>query len=221
MRISDLSHHSGVSVATIKYYLREGLLPPGELSSATQASYHEAHLERLRLIRALTVSAGLPVATARSILREIDDPGANPLDLLGATHELLSGPTEPLDSEPTRLLMSELGWENELDFPGATDVLAHALAAVADAGFDAPEGILRQYGEAMATVAEVEIANIPTTSTEAAVRYVVLGTVMMEPVLLALRRLAENVAAIRRFTPERGSAPDHPPGDAVRPGGEQ
>ena len=53
MRIGELSKAAGVPVPTIKYYLREGLLAPGELTSPNQASYGEAHIRRLRLIRAL------------------------------------------------------------------------------------------------------------------------------------------------------------------------
>ncbi|MYU47619.1 MerR family transcriptional regulator, partial [Streptomyces sp. SID7803] len=52
MRLSELSERSGIATATIKYYLREGLLPPGERLSATQAEYDESHLRRLRLVRA-------------------------------------------------------------------------------------------------------------------------------------------------------------------------
>ena len=37
MRISQLSGEAGIPVATIKYYLREGLLHDGLLTSATQA----------------------------------------------------------------------------------------------------------------------------------------------------------------------------------------
>ena len=33
MLMAELSRRSGVPVATIKYYLREGLLPPGEAIS--------------------------------------------------------------------------------------------------------------------------------------------------------------------------------------------
>ncbi|GMA88788.1 hypothetical protein GCM10025868_40380 [Angustibacter aerolatus] len=40
-------------VATVKYYLREGLLPPGTPTSRTQAQYDEEHVRRLRLVRAL------------------------------------------------------------------------------------------------------------------------------------------------------------------------
>ena len=39
MRLARLSERSGVSAATIKYYLREGLLPPGRQVNATTAEY--------------------------------------------------------------------------------------------------------------------------------------------------------------------------------------
>ena len=37
MRISALAQATGLPVATVKYYLREGLLHPGVATSATQA----------------------------------------------------------------------------------------------------------------------------------------------------------------------------------------
>lgn len=52
MKVSELAAQSGVALATIKYYLREGLLMPGEPTSATGARYGEQHVRRLALIRA-------------------------------------------------------------------------------------------------------------------------------------------------------------------------
>lgn len=43
------------------------------------------------------------------------------------------------------------------------------------------------------------IAGVPTESAEAAVRYVVLGSVLVEPLLLALRRVAQQAASAERF----------------------
>ena len=60
--MAELAKRSGLSVATIKFYLREGLLPPGQRSNVNQAEYDEAHLERLRMIRALAKVARLPLA---------------------------------------------------------------------------------------------------------------------------------------------------------------
>ncbi|KUP95458.1 MerR family transcriptional regulator, partial [Thermobifida cellulosilytica] len=71
MRIGELSRRSGVSVPTIKYYLREGMLPEGERTAANQVRYSESHLRRLRLIRGLIDVGGLPVPTVREVLAEI------------------------------------------------------------------------------------------------------------------------------------------------------
>ena len=74
MRIAELSRKAGVSLPTIKFYLREGLLPAGELTSRNQASYDERHVRRLRLIRALVDIAHVPIATLRTVLQELDQP---------------------------------------------------------------------------------------------------------------------------------------------------
>lgn len=51
----------------------------------------------------------------------------------------------------------------------------------------------------LSAIAEAELAATPDTSIEDAVRYVVPGTALVEPLILALRRVAEQVAASRRF----------------------
>ncbi|MYV65387.1 MerR family transcriptional regulator [Streptomyces sp. SID2131] len=75
MRIAELSRTGGVSTATIKYYIREGLLPPGLLTSSNQARYTQDHVHRIRLIRALVHPGGLSIATIRSVVSTLDDPG--------------------------------------------------------------------------------------------------------------------------------------------------
>ena len=49
MRISGLAERTGVPVATLKYYLREGLLHAGTATARTQAVYDTTHVERVRL----------------------------------------------------------------------------------------------------------------------------------------------------------------------------
>ncbi|MFI1523466.1 MerR family transcriptional regulator [Kitasatospora cineracea] len=82
MRLADLGERSGVPLATVKYYLREGLLPPGRRINATQAEYDESHLRRLRLVRAMIQVGRIPVATVREVLAHVDD------DSLGLTVRL-------------------------------------------------------------------------------------------------------------------------------------
>ena len=64
MRISELAEVSGVPLATVKYYLREGLLPPGRSVTARLSEYDDEHLRRLRLLRALREVGGVPVSRA-------------------------------------------------------------------------------------------------------------------------------------------------------------
>src|SRR4051794_38438941 len=86
MRISALSAATAVPVATIKYYLREGLLPPGAVTSPTQATYDADHVARLRLVRALVEVAGLSLAQVQDVLARLDDPPSSWHDLLGVAH---------------------------------------------------------------------------------------------------------------------------------------
>jgi hypothetical protein len=64
-----------------------------------------------------------------------------------------------------------------------------------------PADDLAVYATAARSVAEVDVAGVPTSSPQDATRHVVLGTLLREPVLLALRRLAQVDASARRFRP--------------------
>jgi DNA-binding transcriptional MerR regulator len=83
VRIAELSTRSGVSVPTIKYYVRERLLPAGTLTSPNQAQYDESHLHRLRLIRALVEVGKLSIAETHEVLASIDAPGLSLHERLG------------------------------------------------------------------------------------------------------------------------------------------
>ncbi|RJQ88477.1 MerR family transcriptional regulator [Amycolatopsis panacis] len=201
MRMSELSAKTGVAVATIKYYLREGLLPAGRLMSTTQAQYDDAHVQRLRLIRALLGPARLSIAQVRRVLDAIDAPEAGTLARLAQAQHAASVGGDVDDLGPAEAVLARAGWKFD---PESAEVaqLAAALAALAEAGYEIPEENFTAYLDAAAVIAETEIAHIPTGSAEAAIRYSVLGTVLVEPVLLALRRLAQQDAAYRRFDPD-------------------
>jgi DNA-binding transcriptional MerR regulator len=170
MRISVLASQTGVPVATIKFYLRENLLHEGVRTAATQAQYDESHVARLRLIRALLGPGGLSVAAAHRVIQAIEEPPESLHELLGVAATALAGPS-----------------------------LEDALQALDEAGFALAEGALEVYTDHMRQIAQFEIDNLPTESPTAAVRYVVLGTVLVEPLILALRRIAEAEASARRF----------------------
>jgi DNA-binding transcriptional MerR regulator len=213
MRMSDLSRTSAVPIPTIKYYLREGLLHEGRRTSATQARYDDSHLRRLAVVRALLGPAGLSVARARDLLAHVDRPPERLHDLLGHAHGAVT-PELPdgQSTEQARALLERWGWPVGACAPHAVRALAAALAGLEAAGLQLSAAALDAYGRAAQDVARADLAEVPTDSPEAAVRHVVLGTVLAEPLLLALRRLAQEIASHDRFgqdavpTPGRLSA---------------
>ncbi|WP_110589902.1 MerR family transcriptional regulator [Microbacterium suaedae] len=197
MRISELARRSGVTTATIKYYLREGLVPQGELTSSTQAQYGDAHVDRLRLVRALLGQGGLSVAQARKVLCVIDAPGDDMFAALGAAQSAMYDDADTVDESPAHELIARAGWVID---PASPEVgqLARALAALADAGFVVPDGVMDAYLAASSEVSKAELAHMPEEP-GAALRYAVLGAILVEPLLAALRRLAEQDASARMF----------------------
>lgn len=211
MRMSELSRRSGVPVATIKYYLREGLLPAGEPTAVNQALYDDRHLRRIELVRALRGAADLPIATIARVLTAMDEyrAGERP-DHLSVAIRALSDPVEIADEEreafdaaarDVSALLAELGWNVDADSPGRDD-LARALMVVRRHLPDvaADHRALRSYAAAVRELADVEIPPRfdPASDPGDALRFSVLGTVLFEPVLLALRKLA-HVDRIRQL----------------------
>lgn len=52
LRIDDLAHETGLTVDTIRYYQRQGLLPPGE-REGRHRTYGDEHVRRIRRIKEL------------------------------------------------------------------------------------------------------------------------------------------------------------------------
>jgi DNA-binding transcriptional MerR regulator len=200
MRISELSSQTGVPVPTIKFYLREQLLHEGARTSATQAQYDESHMARLRLIRALLGPGGLSVAAAHEVIQAIEQPPESVHELLGVAAIAVARPGVGTDGQPrVHALMRRWGWQIDEKDHQAHAALEDALRALDEAGFDLPEGALDFYLDHMSQIAQYEIDNVPTDTLTAAVRYVVLGTILLEPLILGLRRLAQHEASARRF----------------------
>ena len=214
MLMAELSRRSGMPVATIKYYLREGLLPPGAAISATRAEYGEAHLRRLRLIRALVDVGEVPVAAIAKILAVVDDESAGVHQMLGAVqYQLGPHPAVPPEADPdwqaasreVDELIADLGWTVAPNAP-ARALLALTLAALRRTGSAPPGSGLRAYAEAMAGLAAREVAGLhldgaggTSGSRVALAESALMGMVLHERVLVALRRLAQEDASARNF----------------------
>ncbi|MGY5765792.1 MerR family transcriptional regulator [Brachybacterium sp. DNPG3] len=91
MQLSDLSETSGVSIASIKYYRREGLLPAGIRVTATRQEYDQRHIDRLRLIQVLRDAADAPIQRIARLTAILDDPARPLLDAIGDAHAIALG----------------------------------------------------------------------------------------------------------------------------------
>ncbi|MEU9589786.1 MerR family transcriptional regulator [Streptomyces sp. NPDC048193] len=211
MRLADLSKRSGVSTATIKYYLREGLLPPGRQVNATTAEYGEEHLRRLRLVRALIQVGKVPVATAREVLGHVDDDSLGRTIRLGAALWALPQDPEPDEEDPAVVaaraevdsLLEMLGWETARELAPLSPVhrsLVVAVAALRRLDYPWDAELMAPYGELMHEVARRDLDFMESrASEEERVELAVAAAVLFQPVLRALHRLAQEEESARRY----------------------
>jgi DNA-binding transcriptional MerR regulator len=73
LRMGELAEASGVSAATIKHYLREGLLPEPIKTSRNMAYYPAEFVERIRMIKQLQEERYMPLRVIRDLLEEDPD----------------------------------------------------------------------------------------------------------------------------------------------------
>src|SRR5947209_9345929 len=154
MRMSELARASGVPVPTIKFYLREHLLPPGHATAATQAQYDDEHVARLRLIRALVDVGRLPLAAVRSVLQVVDAGTEATPAAVGTAHDALPPDVDRAGPPPERAvrIVRDLGWQVDA-YSSSVYQLEVALAAVDAVGLGPTPERLRAYAEAALEVA--------------------------------------------------------------------
>lgn len=202
MRMAELSARSGAAIPTIRFYIREGLLPAGELTSPNQASYDEGHVRTLRLIRALVEIGGFSISRVREVLAFVDAKEADLYATMGGVQYALTDPGGDIDVEATGWvddLLGRQGWEVREDNPARVS-LAQALARLAR--LDQPDVLaqLEDYARAAHELAEREVdALLRRESVEAVAEGVVAYDVLGDAVLSALRRMAQEDVLTRRL----------------------
>lgn len=206
MRVAELSRRAGVSVASIKYYLREGLLAPGERTGPNQAAYDEGHVRRLRLVRALIDVGGLSVASTREVLRAVDDDEVRLNDVLGVAQVAVTAVPAPTDDHATAraktlvdALVTRRGWRVGPSNPGrraAVEILATCDRLGAH---DLLDG-LDAYAHAVEELARTEVDTVVDRGDrESTVEGAVVGMVLGSSLISALRAMAQEAAGARRL----------------------
>lgn len=212
MRMADLTKRAGVTSATVKWYIRIGLIPRGEPTARNQAAYDDRHLHRIRLIRALLEVGRLSVEQVQQLLTAVDDPSLSPADIAAAAHAAISRPAAHADSDEALPAVDDYlrsrGWSIAPGSPARHDLAAvlSALGRLAGpVGIDqaAPPAatgpeiarLLDPYADALEPLAAAEVAGLPPREQRAElVERIVLGTVLMGQAISALRRLAQESA---------------------------
>jgi DNA-binding transcriptional MerR regulator len=205
--ISQLSKQSGVSVASIKFYLREGLLAAGDLSAEKRAYYQQQHVQRLLLIRALRELAALSIEQVGRVIAKLDHAEPSPFELIAATIDALA-PARKLRGSARVALRDRI--HKKLRQRGLTvrkdsatlDGLAQALLGLRVFMPTLDADVLDVYLDALVPLAEAEFgANEARilAGPESALTGAIVGTVLFEPMIVALRRLAHEHFAKRLY----------------------
>ncbi|KOU50872.1 MerR family transcriptional regulator [Streptomyces sp. WM6378] len=219
MKISELSRTTGVPVASIKYFRREGLLPAGRATAATLAEYGDEHVQRLRLIKALTTLGGLSIAATREVLAAVDRADSADGTLKAISYALpvpvAQAPARGADEEAAPEaaaaadvsgLIAAMDWRIPGTSPhvrGLTTALRELRRLDADYR---PERLVA-YAELARSIARLDLERAaafedsPTLAEQAVVVLALSG-----PMLELLRRMAQEDQVRRRTTFEDADA---------------
>ncbi|WP_270408338.1 MerR family transcriptional regulator [Brachybacterium paraconglomeratum] len=233
MLLHELAEATGVSAASIKYYRREGLLPPGERITTTRQDYGRAHVERLELIQVLREVAGAPIARIARVTALLDDPDVPLIEVLAESQTLALGLEDPADGAETAggehpsiaPLLAHLGWPDVDSAPRrALDRLLHSLEE-----WEAPTdlGMLLRYGEPMAQIARSDVDWMstgagpagarpagaePSVSQDVAVMRAVAGAIAFDRLVRLLRLLGHaSFSILDAMQVSEDSGPSGPP----------
>ena len=206
MLVSELVRATSVPLATVKYYLREGLLPPGAKTTARTAEYDDRHVRRLTLLRVLRSVGAIPVSRLRTLVEATEDTRLSVHDMFARATDALAPEPPPHVAPEVRAradrVLAAAGWTAVRPEAVDRDNLAVALEAVRVAMPGVPvEAAAEVYARLADDLARLEIASLHDDGDrEHLLEQMVVGTVLFERVLTVLRRLAEEQHSAERFS---------------------
>ena len=203
-RVSKLSSLSGFAISSIKYYIREGILPPGRQTASRQALYGDEHLRRLGLIRALREMRGMSIAEIADILRAVDASPDDPHQALGLVTGSLDPGEDPAEENNHNTpqasdLADRAGWtvhegaRGLVDLQSALDSLEQFLP-----GEDHVARLL-PYAEHVSRIAALDLDALEGDEHfDSIAEKAVIYTVLYDRVLAIMRRLAQESESASR-----------------------
>lgn len=105
LKMRELEQETGVGRETIRFYIREGLLPEPERPKRNVARYAQVHVERLKLIKKLQQERFLPLNVIKTIMKAEDSKPAEGIGaFIGLENALYPLLGDPKNLEPRRLV---------------------------------------------------------------------------------------------------------------------
>ncbi|MDQ0736566.1 MerR family transcriptional regulator [Arthrobacter agilis] len=210
--MAQLSEASSIPVATIKLYLREGLLSPGARTSPNQAQYGLSHLRRLKLIQVLVKLGRLSLAAAGEVLDAIDS-DLPLIETFGIAQRAATRVVDRAsihDEDLGRIDALIEDWHVHPDGCGRYDAAA-ALTAFRESGLKATDDWYRRYADAALAVAEADLDLVDAQEGRSAkAETVVVGTVLGDAVFAGLRRAAQEHVSYTRYAQDGTGSPPAP-----------
>lgn len=174
VKMSKLARMSGVPAATIKHYVKEGLLPEPQRTSRNMAYYRVSLVPRIRAIKELQSTRYLPLKVIKEVLDEAASSGITLGQAVEAVlrrqagdefrtrAELLEAgvPQSQLDFFESVGLVEAVEREGEEGFTGDDLSLLRVLGSARRAGITPqmlPHTILQPYMKAVRDLAALEL----------------------------------------------------------------
>lgn len=132
LKISELAEGAGVPVATVRHYLREGLLPEGHKTSRNMAYYPPELIERIRLIKLLQEERFMPLRVIGDLLDSEDGDVARVRSRIEATDR---GFDAALARERERVGAAEVGERLAVPLEALERLAELGLVSTPDQGF--------------------------------------------------------------------------------------
>lgn len=206
MKLGRLAERSGASTATIKYWVREGILPPGRLRNQTTAEYSDRHVERIQLIKTLRRRFNLSIVDISNLTGMIDDECVPLIEVMQECQLIATGLRRPRGDVPEDYVavattaVCRAGWP---DVPSvARAALAEALWQADQAGFQISADGLVRYAEAISRIAQADVERVmaagegESRSRDGVALGLLVGADIQVRLLLAVNQLAHTSAAI-------------------------
>ena len=209
MLVSELAERADMPVATVKYYLREGLLQPGHVTGPRRAEYDVSHVRRLRILRLLREVGDVPVTNLRLIMDALDDESLPIHEVMTLTADVISAGPDPGDQDPASLttvdaVIEAVGWDGVR--PESVDrlrlsSLVSLLNGPGMLGADAE--VLTYYARLADQLAKTEISLIDSRRERAALlEDMVTGSVVYGQVFALLRQMGHEHHHARLAQPD-------------------